>query len=107
MAVHGCGTPSAACKPSTVSNIFSVHAIHSPEEEEEEEEEEDAFWDWAVVETSHHSGVRIEELCELTHLSVRQYRRARRRRGAEKNLLHNVGSWPCRADGDKDCARIG
>ncbi|MGW1554141.1 tyrosine-type recombinase/integrase [Streptomyces sp. NPDC002346] len=39
-------------------------------------EEEAAFWDWASVETLRHSGVRLEELCELTHLSIRQYRRA-------------------------------
>lgn len=39
-------------------------------------DEEGAFWDWAVVETLRHSGVRIEELCELTHLSIRQYQRA-------------------------------
>ncbi|WP_405942920.1 tyrosine-type recombinase/integrase [Streptomyces sp. NBC_00207] len=39
-------------------------------------EEEAAFWDWAAVETLRHSGVRIEELCELTHLSIRQYQRA-------------------------------
>jgi site-specific recombinase XerD len=38
-------------------------------------EEETAFWDWACVETLRHSGIRIEELSELTHLSVRQYRR--------------------------------
>ncbi|GAB3408859.1 hypothetical protein GCM10027569_22340 [Flindersiella endophytica] len=40
-----------------------------------ETDEEAAFWDWACVETLRHSGVRIEELCELTHLSVRQYQR--------------------------------
>ncbi|WP_229783473.1 tyrosine-type recombinase/integrase [Pilimelia anulata] len=39
-------------------------------------EEEEAFWDWAVVETLRHSGVRIEELCEPSHLSIRQYQRA-------------------------------
>lgn len=38
-------------------------------------EEDRAFWEWAIVETLRHSGVRIEELCELTHLSVRQYQR--------------------------------
>jgi hypothetical protein len=37
-----------------------------------ETDEEAAFWDWACVETLRHSGVRIEELCELTHLSIRQ-----------------------------------
>ncbi|MFP8887049.1 tyrosine-type recombinase/integrase [Streptomyces mangrovi] len=39
-------------------------------------EEESAFWDWASVETLRHSGVRIEEMCELTHLSIRQYQRS-------------------------------
>jgi site-specific recombinase XerD len=37
--------------------------------------EEQAFWQWAVVETLRHSGIRAEELVELTHLSVRQYQR--------------------------------
>lgn len=41
-----------------------------------ETDEEAAFWDWACVETLRHSGVRIEELCELTHLSIRQYQRS-------------------------------
>jgi len=38
-------------------------------------EEDRAFWEWAIVETLRHSGIRIEELCELTHLSIRQYQR--------------------------------
>ncbi|WP_169816115.1 tyrosine-type recombinase/integrase [Nocardia miyunensis] len=38
-------------------------------------DEEAAFWDWACVETLRHSGARIEEMCELTHLSIRQYQR--------------------------------
>ncbi|WP_307530526.1 tyrosine-type recombinase/integrase [Streptomyces umbrinus] len=37
--------------------------------------EERAFWDWAVIEVLRHSGIRIEELTELTHLSIRQYQR--------------------------------
>lgn len=37
--------------------------------------EERAFWDWAVISTLRHSGVRVEELSELTHLSIRQYQR--------------------------------
>lgn len=37
--------------------------------------EDQAFWQWAVVETLRHSGIRVEELVELTHLSVRQYQR--------------------------------
>ncbi|PKZ63539.1 integrase [Gordonia terrae] len=38
-------------------------------------QEDAAFWGWAIVETLRHSGLRIEELTELSHLSVRQYRR--------------------------------
>ncbi|MFD7443338.1 tyrosine-type recombinase/integrase [Streptomyces sp. NPDC059909] len=37
--------------------------------------EDAAFWEWAAVEVLRHSGVRIEELSELTHLSIRQYQR--------------------------------
>jgi hypothetical protein len=36
--------------------------------------EEDAFWLWAVVETLRHSGLRIEELLELTHLALVSHR---------------------------------
>ncbi len=35
-----------------------------------------AFWQWAVIETLRSAGVRVEELSELSHLSVRQYQRA-------------------------------
>ena len=35
--------------------------------------EEDAFWAWALVETLRHTGIRIEELLELTQLSLRHY----------------------------------
>ncbi|MCX5072691.1 site-specific integrase [Streptomyces sp. NBC_00513] len=37
--------------------------------------EDSAFWEWAAVEILRHSGIRIEELVELTHLSIRQYQR--------------------------------
>ncbi|MFF1399389.1 tyrosine-type recombinase/integrase [Streptomyces sp. NPDC058287] len=37
--------------------------------------EDIAFWEWAIVELLRHSGIRVEELTELTHLSVRQYQR--------------------------------
>ena len=36
-------------------------------------EEDRAFWTWAVVETLRHTGVRIEELTELSHHSLIQY----------------------------------
>lgn len=38
-------------------------------------DENQAFWEWAVIETLRLSGVRVEELSELTHLSVRNYQR--------------------------------
>jgi integrase len=37
--------------------------------------EEAVFWEWAIVQTLRHTGVRIEELLELTQLSIRQYQR--------------------------------
>lgn len=37
-------------------------------------EERDAFWSWALVEVLRHTGIRIEELSELTHHAVVQYR---------------------------------
>lgn len=36
--------------------------------------EEDAFWAWAVIETLRHTGLRIEELLELTHLALVSHR---------------------------------
>ncbi|MCT9094361.1 site-specific integrase [Streptomyces sp. ASQP_92] len=38
--------------------------------------EDTAFWAWAQVEVLRHSGIRVEELVELTHLSIRQYQRS-------------------------------
>lgn len=38
-------------------------------------EEDTAFWSWAIVETFRHSGLRLEELLELSQLSIRQYQR--------------------------------
>ncbi|WP_147201330.1 tyrosine-type recombinase/integrase, partial [Pseudonocardia asaccharolytica] len=36
--------------------------------------EDDAFWGWAIVETLRHTGIRIEELLELTQLALVSYR---------------------------------
>ena len=38
-------------------------------------QEERSFWEWAIVETLRHSGIRIEELLEISQLSIRHYRR--------------------------------
>jgi integrase len=37
-------------------------------------EEEHAFWAWAVIEVFRHTGIRTEELLELSHHSIVQYR---------------------------------
>jgi site-specific recombinase XerD len=38
-------------------------------------EENQSFWQWAIIETLRLAGLRVEELSELTHLSVRNYQR--------------------------------
>ncbi|MFD9211804.1 tyrosine-type recombinase/integrase [Streptomyces sp. NPDC059544] len=38
--------------------------------------EDDAFWSWAVIETLRHTGIRREELLEITHLALVSYRLA-------------------------------
>ena len=37
------------------------------------EEEQHTFWAWAVIEVLRHSGIRIEELTELSHHSIIRY----------------------------------
>ena len=37
-------------------------------------EEHRAFWSWAVLEVLRHTGIRVEELTELSHHSLVQYR---------------------------------
>lgn len=39
------------------------------------DQEERAFWTWAAIEVLRLTGIRHEELLELSHLSIRQYRR--------------------------------
>jgi integrase len=36
-------------------------------------EEDEAFWVWAIIETLRHTGVRVEELVELTQLALVSY----------------------------------
>ncbi|MET7906079.1 site-specific integrase [Streptomyces sp. NPDC005355] len=38
------------------------------------QEEHRAFWSWAIVEVLRHTGIRVEELTELSHHSLVQYR---------------------------------
>ncbi|MGH3635881.1 MAG: tyrosine-type recombinase/integrase, partial [Mycobacterium sp.] len=37
-------------------------------------DEEHSFWAWAVIEVFRHTGIRVEEMLELTHHSLIQYR---------------------------------
>lgn len=53
---------------------FNVVCIQTGERSSVGRVEEDAFWLWAVVETLRHSGLRIEELLELTHLALVSHR---------------------------------
>ncbi len=59
--------------------------------------EDDGFWCWAVVETLRHTGIRIEELMELTQLSLRHYTASTT--GTLVPLLHIVPS-------KTDCERL-
>lgn len=59
--------------------------------------EEDGFWAWAVIETFRHTGVRLEELLELTQLSLRHYTHPTT--GTLVPLLHIVPS-------KTDCERL-
>lgn len=52
--------------------------------------ESDGFWAWAIVETLRHTGIRIEELLELTQLSLRHY--TSEKTGTLVPLLHIVPS---------------
>jgi hypothetical protein len=52
-----------------------VRDLHSGEDINVTTAEDTAFWEFAAVEILRHAGIRIEELLELTHLSIRQYQR--------------------------------
>jgi hypothetical protein len=50
-----------------------VNDPESPKRRDVTGEEDRAFWTWAAVETLRHTGIRIEELTELSHHSLIQY----------------------------------
>ena len=53
-----------------------VQRLDTGETHDATQAEDDAFWCWAVVETLRHTGIRLEELLELTQLAVVQYQLA-------------------------------
>ena len=50
-----------------------VEDPENPKRRDATGEEDRAFWTWAAVETLRHTGIRIEELTELSHHSLIQY----------------------------------
>jgi integrase len=58
-------------------------------------QEADAFWAWAIIEVLRLTGIRLEELLELTHLSIRHYRPA----GGELVVLLQVA--PSKTDRER------
>lgn len=54
--------------PVLVEDLATAERINLSDSEDE------AFWSWAIVETLRHTGVRIEELTELTHLALVSYK---------------------------------
>lgn len=51
-----------------------VQALDTGEVLDVDKLESDAFWAWAVIETLRHTGVRVEELLEATHLGLVSYK---------------------------------
>ncbi len=55
------------------SRIWAQHPSGDGKRRDLSGEEDRAFWTWAAVETLRHTGIRIEELTELSHHSLIQY----------------------------------
>jgi hypothetical protein len=62
-----------AMKTETTGRIWAEHIDGGPRRNLSFEEHR-GFWTWAMVEVLRHTGVRIEELTELSHHSLIQYR---------------------------------
>jgi len=60
-------------KTQTTGRIWAEHP-DSGQRHDVSFEEHRAFWTWAMVEVLRHTGIRIEELTELSHHSLIQYR---------------------------------
>ncbi len=61
-------TPRSPAKLSVgVENLTSGELINLTRREDE------AFWAWVIIEVLRHSGVRLEELLEITHLALVSY----------------------------------
>lgn len=63
----------AVMKTQTTGRIWAEHP-ESGQRRDLTFEEHRGFWTWAMVEVLRHTGIRIEELTELSHHSLIQYR---------------------------------
>ena len=63
----------AVLKTQTTGRVWAEHPDTGPRRDLSFEEHR-GFWTWAVVEVLRHTGIRIEELTELSHHSLIQYR---------------------------------
>ena len=60
------------CRPGPSGRIYAIEAATGAKRNFTHEEEA-AFWSWATVQVLHMTGIRIEELLELTHHSFIAY----------------------------------
>lgn len=51
-----------------------IEDVQTGEETDVTKSEHEAFWAWAVIEVLRHTGVRLEELMEITHLGLVSYK---------------------------------
>ncbi len=58
----------------TGSPAILIQLLGTGEERDISKDEDDAFWSWAVIETLRHTGIRPEELLEITQFALVQYR---------------------------------
>lgn len=60
----------------TTSSMIPIREVGAGDSQITEitREEDEAFWTWAIIETLRYTGVRIEELLEITHLALVTHR---------------------------------
>ncbi len=68
--------PGSALERETETGVLRIQPADGGPTIEIQGEEARTFWTWAIVEVLRLTGMRHEELLELSHLSVRQYRRS-------------------------------
>jgi hypothetical protein len=66
--------PGDARRGQHVAPYLLVENLATGEQTDVLRAEDDAFWAWAIIETLRHTGVRHEELLEITHLALVSYR---------------------------------